>query len=255
MAATALLLGSLTLVGPVRADDDPLSLAGTVTFGSDYVYRGISQTDNDPTVQGSLEVGYALSEKFSPYVSLWGSNVDFKTGGSENASLELDATLGARGTFVLTEKLGLEYDASVIYYLYPKSKASRDFNFVEFGAWAGLATPWLTPGVGYRYSPDFFASTGDASYLYGTLTIPVPLGLEKYEVSLNGRFGRQWIQDNSKFGARDYNEWSAGVTLSYVPWDLSLTAAWQDTNLSKSECFGGTKLCQSRGVVTLTKSF
>jgi uncharacterized protein (TIGR02001 family) len=44
------------------------SLTGT----SDYVFRGISQTDNDPTIQGAIDLGYGIF-----YLGAWGSGVDF----------------------------------------------------------------------------------------------------------------------------------------------------------------------------------
>ncbi|MBW1999239.1 MAG: hypothetical protein JRJ29_14920, partial [Deltaproteobacteria bacterium] len=45
---------------------------GSLAFTTDYVFRGVSQTDGDPAVQGSFE--YSHPTGF--YLGLWGSNVD-----------------------------------------------------------------------------------------------------------------------------------------------------------------------------------
>jgi uncharacterized protein (TIGR02001 family) len=34
---------------------DPKNFSATVAFATDYVFRGISQTDNKPAVQGSFD--------------------------------------------------------------------------------------------------------------------------------------------------------------------------------------------------------
>ena len=52
---------------PEREFTYSFSLTGT----SDYVFRGISQTDNDPTIQGALNVGYGIF-----YAGVWGSGLD-----------------------------------------------------------------------------------------------------------------------------------------------------------------------------------
>ncbi len=63
-----------------------MSFSGTAALTSDYRYRGITQTFNDPAVQG----GFLLSHETGVYAGVWGSNVDF--GGT--AHLELDPYIG-----------------------------------------------------------------------------------------------------------------------------------------------------------------
>ena len=48
-------------------------LSSTWTLTSDYVFRGVSQTAEDPALQGSID----YEGESGGYVGLWGSNVDF----------------------------------------------------------------------------------------------------------------------------------------------------------------------------------
>ncbi|MDD3529832.1 MAG: TorF family putative porin, partial [Gallionellaceae bacterium] len=63
------LCGLSTLSLPVLAEDGPHSITGNLAFVSDYAFRGISQTDEDPAIQGGFD--YAHASGF--YLGVWGS--------------------------------------------------------------------------------------------------------------------------------------------------------------------------------------
>jgi uncharacterized protein (TIGR02001 family) len=50
---------SLAALSGAAAAEDKLTWSATLTGTSEYVFRGISQTDEDPTGQGSIGIGYA----------------------------------------------------------------------------------------------------------------------------------------------------------------------------------------------------
>ncbi|HKA58165.1 MAG TPA: TorF family putative porin, partial [Gemmatimonadales bacterium] len=104
--------------------------SGNVTFVGDYRFRGLSQTYNQPALQGGAEYASAIGA----YAGTWGSNVSgnqFLNGGS----LELDVYGGYRRTY---GKLGL--DIGTQYYWYPGARYNIDpgdgYNTLEvyFGA-------------------------------------------------------------------------------------------------------------------------
>ena len=66
-------------------------ITGTVTAVSDYDFRGITQTAQDPALQGSID--YTHSSGF--YLGAWGSNVDFGDCCDEN--VEVDVYAGTPG--------------------------------------------------------------------------------------------------------------------------------------------------------------
>ena len=61
-------------------------ISANVALVSDYKFRGISQSNENPAIQGGFD--YAFNNGF--YVGTWGSTVDFDSVGDFNGSLELD---------------------------------------------------------------------------------------------------------------------------------------------------------------------
>lgn len=61
------------------------SIDGGVSYGSDYIFRGVSQSGN-PAASGWLN----LSTDNGFYVGVWGSQVDFSSTGDLDASREVD---------------------------------------------------------------------------------------------------------------------------------------------------------------------
>ena len=62
------------------------SVSANVTFATDYIWRGMTQTGGDPAVSGGFD--YAADSGF--YAGIWGSNVNFNIDG---AGSELDCLL------------------------------------------------------------------------------------------------------------------------------------------------------------------
>lgn len=247
LAAAAVM--ALGVSGMAVAEDAPPptgpfggNITGSVGFYSDYSYRGISQTTRDPAVQGGLEYALPkLNDWAEFYIGVWGSNVRFS-----DAHIEVDITPGVRGSFG-----ALSYNLNVIYYWYPGTRSNQDFNFIE----PGLALTYdfgiaaLTGAL--RWSPSFFGSSGDGVYAYAELA--VPLGFIPLEgAKITAHFGRQWIGNNASFGTPDYNEWSLAFT--FKAFTLDFTAMYVDTNLSHNQCFG-TKSCEGRGIVSVSRAF
>ena len=63
-------------------------ITGNVAMTSDYVFRGISQTDNQMAIQGGLDYAH----ESGIYVGTWASNVspDFFNGAGNDPQIELD---------------------------------------------------------------------------------------------------------------------------------------------------------------------
>lgn len=76
--------------------------SATTTLASDYVFRGISNTDGDPAIQGSMD--YEHESGF--YAGVWASNVKFRENAGEDAvdtvdeaSIEIDYYAGFASEF------------------------------------------------------------------------------------------------------------------------------------------------------------
>lgn len=229
-------MNKLTLVGVLSglisvSAMTQAEVSGNVSIGTDYVYRGISQTNENPTIQG----GFDYSSESGFYAGIWGSNVAF------DGSVEIDLYAGFGGEF--TE--GFDYDIGILRYEYPDDakNGAPESSFNEVYGSVGFKGFTL----GLAYSPDFFAETDKATYVY----VDYEHALSD-NVSLSLHYGDQSIDDNSGFGTPNYADYSIGLATSWSELDLSLT--WYDTDLSESECFGGSETCNSRVVFAIGKS-
>ena len=209
-------------------------IAGNVAITSDYRFRGISQTDRDPALQGGFD--WAHDSGF--YLGTWASNVDFgEVDGVPFGSMEWDFY----GGFARDINENLSFDVGYMYYYYPSDNQSVDLDYQEiYGSFGFYGAT-----VGIVYSDDYFQSTQEFFYFYGDYSLP--LG---ENVSLDGHLGYNDVE--LAFGTDGYLDWSIGVTTSAA--GLDFTLAYVDTDLSKAGCFGGTKLCEATGVFTISKS-
>ncbi len=243
--AAVLFCGSVALAEEKKDEVDSFfdslgSFSATITGTTDYVFRGISQTKEGPAIQGSFDWSkdfMAGKQKVGLFAGVWASNVDFADG--DQAHIEIDYSGGIR-----TEVNGVSLEALAIYYNYPNSRNSLDYDYIEAGGKVGYDFKIAEVGGTFLWSPDFFGGIGDAVYFAGDVSVPLP-----YKFAVGAHIGRSEF-DNS--GATDYTDWSISISRPILGFDLSV--AYFDTDLSKSEC-GGTENCDARAVFTVSKSF
>lgn len=175
--------GLLAMAGAAYAD-----VSIPVAVVSDYDFRGISQTDEDPALQLGLD--YDFGNGF--YVGTWGSNVDFGPG---DPNLEVDLYAGYAGG---DAEESFAYDLGVVGYLYP---GASDINMLE--VYAGVTKGLF--GVKAWYSPDFGGSGDSAYYLEGNVAVPLP-----------SNFGFQahvgWSDGDAWDAVGGYHDWSVGFS-------------------------------------------
>ena len=211
------------------------------------MFRGISQTDNEPAVQGSLEYSYDTGfYGITPYLGFWGSNVDFNDG--DKAQVEIDTLFGFRGDLFDT---GVSWDLGGIYYAYPGAGRingeSSNYNYWEipFKLSYSPIEKLVTLGAAYYYSPDFFGATGKANYVNGNVKVTPPVPY--VDLALFGGVGFQNIEHS-----KDYVDWTLGGTVTVKGVDF--TIAYTDTNLTQSD-LGGNKLSDARVIFTVGAAF
>lgn len=182
------------------------NIAGT----SDYVFRGISQTDNDPTVQGGLDIGYGIF-----YAGVWASGLDFDAAFND-AEVEIDIYAGVKPTWGPAT-----FDFGVIYYAYPNESfiapvVGPDLAYVEIKAGvSGEVFKNLTAGATVFYSPDYFGETGSVWTVEGTLAYVLP-AFGPLTPTISGLIGYQDGDDADYLafnGFDNYVYWNAGISL------------------------------------------
>lgn len=194
------------------APPSAFTVTGGATVVTDYRFRGLTQTNEDPAVQGTVNVNH--SSGF--YVGTWASSID---GGCDGSTPALTCYGGAEvdlyGGFTKTFG-GLGVDVGLLYYYYPTGKDAVNTDFFEpyasltytigpVAAKVGVAYAW-----GGQKGLNFTSGKDDDIYLYGEGSIGIP----STPVTLKGHVG----YTNGSLGLVNLN----GGDDSY--WDWSATA-------------------------------
>lgn len=201
------------------------NFGASVALTTDYVFRGVSQTDQDPTIQGSFDYNHPIGL----YLGVWGSGVDE---GVSEGNVEFDYYAG----FTREIFKDFSYDLSLIYYHYPSGGSNPEPDYIEghLGLSYGFANLPTKPtfGVGYNYSPDFFGEDGNAHYVNGTVDLDFP-----YRLGLGFEIGYQYVEGDETTGngmgegghsGFDYVHWRLGLSYEIKGFELNLS--YQDTN-------------------------
>jgi len=212
------------------AESSPHTLTGNVGLFSQYIFRGLTQTDKEAALQGGFD--YAHSSGI--YLGTWGSNVswlrDFGSY-SSGGSLELDFYGGYKGTI---GKSDFGYDVGFLQYWYPGTVAPGANKADTLEVYGALSWKWLSAKLSYAISDKVFGvANADGTY-YMDLSANVPLG-DKFALQVH--YGDQKFTGTSTACATgnnddcaSYQDWKLGVTYS-LPKDFTVGAFYSDTSM------------------------
>jgi len=226
----------------------PSPMSATLAFWSNYRFRGISQTSNAPGYNGSLDFEHELAPWVTVFAGIWASNINFNH--TLKPRVEVDVYAGFKGKVFEN----LSWNVQFIGYLYPGSTGSQALNYFEVMPSLGWDFGFMEVGGGVAISPNFQVSSGLATWTFGDVTVPIPIEILKpYKVAAFGHVGYQAIERNAKFGTPDYLEWDAGI--KWELYGLKMSVKYGDTNIKRSECFGGLDWCRATVVFVVSKTF
>ena len=202
-------LMALGLVGAATAGD----YYGKVNLNSEYEFRGVTMTNNDPALQG--KVGYMFDTSVVDiYVDAFASNVEFE---GVDGNLQLKPRIGVSKIFGSNNNWNAEGG-----YEYNYFTGAGDSNDLDYGEVYGAlrykfnAESW-TPEIGSKisYSDDYFGATGSTMYYEldgrGTFTKGYYAGLRGGYLSPNGADSQK---DYRVYGGKDWKN-GFGVEVSY----------------------------------------
>lgn len=213
---------------PAQAQDDKkLNLSATATFTTDYVFRGISQTNQNPAAQAEFDATYGIF-----YLGMWGSNVDFAN------SLEIDYYGGIAPTWK-----GISFDIGGLEYTYPGADGLDLFELKTGASYTFFEQ--LTLGV-----TNYWGVNGDYDVLEWSGEYAFANKWWIFSPSVSGLVGSQWADS----GGTDYTYWNAGLTLGFLD-NWSADIRYWDSDLSAAACGGSTDNCDERVVGTVSASF
>lgn len=204
--------------------------AFNVAATSDYVFRGVSQTQENPAISGGVDVTAG-----AVYAGTWASNVDY----GDATDAELDLYFGVRPEFA-----GFDWDFGIVGYLYPGQPDGADYDYLEVKAAASRAVGPATVGAAVFHTPDYQGANvanddDEATYaeLNGAIS-PAP----RWTVS--GAVGRQWLTRG-----RDYGTWTLGAAYQLTA-NLAVDVRYHDTD---AHAFGD--VYGNRAVAALKATF
>ena len=217
----------------------------SATGTSDYVFRGITQTDNDPTIQGAINLGYGIF-----YAGVWASGLDFDAVAND-AEIEVDLYAGIKPTWG-----PLTFDLGVIYYAYPGESftpAGPEVEYTEVKAGvSGSPITNLTLGATVYYSDDYTVETGEvwtvegaAAYTFSAIGVFTP--------TVSGLIGYQEGQDIAYAdwnGFDSYTYWNAGLALAVEK--LTFDFRYWDTDAPDTAASCLSDYCSERFVFSAT---
>jgi len=222
------------------------ALSGNLSGVSDYLFRGLSQTSQDPALQGGFEYGSADSW----YVGAWASNVSWLSDLSSpdlpiSNSLEVDVYAGWRIPLNDAWKL----DIGAYTYYYPGDYAHGITRPYTTEGYVGLLWSFFSLKYSHAFTNTFgFADSKHSDYLDLS-------GNWEFTPSwvLNGHVGHQRIKNVDD---ASYTDWKIGVTKNFSN-GVAVAVGYYDTNAEESAYTNpqGEFLGRSTGVLSVTKTF
>jgi len=233
-----LALAALTFVSGVHAQSEAEgpsygSFYGSAMLSTDYVFRGISNSNEEPQVQ--VDMGWSHPIGF--YGGVWSSNTDF--GGAGN-SMEVDPYVGFANAVGDT---GLSYDVGYSQYTYPGSPFDIDYGEAYAIGSYRQGDFYVSPSV--WYAKDYFG------FEYDGIAYDVTLGMElPWELQASARVGEQTFTDEGSDA--DYLYYDVGATKTLGGFDLSLR--YHDTDDAELAA-GDSDLADGRLVFSVSHGF
>jgi uncharacterized protein (TIGR02001 family) len=239
------LLAILAMAGITAAH---AQVTGNLGLTSDYRFRGISQTQNAPAVQGGID--YAHSSGL--YVGNWNSSVSSQVY-TNGAGVESDLYAGYKKDVYK----GITIDVGSYNYFYPRAtSAGTGSNFDTYEAFAGVGYKDL---VSAKYSRTlgngYFGAVNAQGTQYYQLDARVPTVVVK-KLSVVAHAGKTNVANSTTL---DYNDYNAGLAYAFPQgWEgkaVYYTNSGMNSAFQTANTVSGQKNYKNAFVVSVAKSF
>ena len=219
--------------GPAHAEISPEKFTTYVSLTSDYRFRGISQSERNPAIQGGVD----FQHDNGIFAGVWASTIDFADEAvrSNSRDIEIDYYLGFNKRFASDWSAVL----SVVHYAYPDTSFNYDYTEllagIRFRDRVGLTVAHSENVLGHDaratdYEIDLVQSLGRALEMTATAGY--------YDIG--GDFGQSYFY------------WNLGLS-KQLGW-ITADVRYHDTS-SKARRIFGNDATRDALVVSLTASF
>jgi len=274
------------VAAPVVASPWDFDIGAGLT--TDYIFRGITQSNHQPSVAAHGELRYNVTDAWQLYAGVSGESIKFSPSYYPVGSpaMELDGDAGVRGTFG-----AFSFDLGGIIYGYPDTPTGTHIAYFA-GAFQPIGLSprtdtWgevyikptytvndiLTVGANFFYTPSYINTGANGEYLSGTIKISLPGQFTGFAVS--GELGYQWlgkvdsvyIGNNSTgyvYTAAGVGGYALGQLPSYLYGNAGLSYTWKfvtidgrfyGTNLSKTAAYQLTGIPENSSAGTVTSKY
>lgn len=269
--SAAAIIAASSMSSPIYAQTAPAAapeaaapgpFTANVTIVNDYRYRGISQSNFQPAIQGGFD--YAHSSGF--YVGNWNSSISWisdaasTAGNSASAPIEMDFYAGFKHEW----SKGFAADVGVLQYYYPTSNLSAfatNPNTTELYVAQNFTFDAVTGYLKFSYAvTPLFGTQNSTGSNYTDLTVNYDTGV--WGLSLNGHVGYQAVAGRVADGSisnaslYSYADWKLGVTKDFGS-GFAGAVAYVGTNAKNGAYMNpnAQNLGKAGFLISLTKTF
>jgi len=216
-------------------------VTGNLGLTSDYRFRGVSQTQNAPAIQGGIDYNHVSGL----YVGNWNSSVSSAVY-TNGAGVESDVYAGFKkqvfGNFTL--------DVGTMNYFYPRAGTNGNFDTNEL--YAGIGYKEL---VSVKYShaiSDYFGTSNSKNSYYVQADAAIPVVGKLVAIA---HVGRTNVNNSSTL---DYTDYNVGLGYDLKGWNLAAKYYMNDNKTSTfmtANTVNGQQLYKDALVFSVAKSF
>jgi uncharacterized protein (TIGR02001 family) len=217
------------------------TLTGNFGVYSQYIFRGLTQTNKDPALQGGLD----YSHSSGLYAGAWMSNISWLTDspgvtGYNSSSLEMDFYGGYKGTF---GKSDFGYDVGILQYYYPGTHSTvvnpGTFKADTLELYGAVTWKWLSAKYSHSINDETFGvNNSDGTYYFDLsanypvtdkLTLMAHYGIQKFKGTSN-LCGANTSNDS----CASYDDWKIGASYA-LPQSFTIGGFFTGTDMTTAQ--------------------
>ena len=278
---TTAVLGALAVSSLAFAAEEAKSdftTSGSVGLFSQYIFRGLTQTDRKPALQGNFDINHSSGL----YLGIWSSNISWlRDKYGVNQTDETQTVYGAGGNQEIDiyagfkkddiAKTGLGIDFGALQYYYPGSERGRNNGWAKANTtevYGAINYYWVQAKYSHVVSKDAwgFGRTNTVNAdakgtYYAELNANIPIGELIGGGPLKGlsavaHYGKQEFDNDSTLGGPSYEDYKLGIQNAFDG-GINVGAFYTETKGTRATMwtYNGKNIGESTGTVFVQKTF
>jgi len=279
---TTAVLGALAAPSFVFAAEaapaSDFTTSGAAGLFSQYIFRGLTQTDRKPAVQANFDINHSSGL----YLGIWTSNITWprdiygpgvtsasETPYSRGGSQEIDIYAGFKKDDIA--KSGFGIDVGALQYYYPGTERGRNNGFAKLNTteiYGAVNYYWLQAKYSYVVSKDAwgFGRTNSVNAdargtYYAELNANIPIGELIGGGPMKGlsglvHYGKQEFDNDATLGYPSYEDYKVGLSNAFDN-GIVIGAFYTDTKGTRDSAwtFNGKNIGNETGTAFIQKTF